>query len=73
MAHHELSVVCFGVKEQIDGSMDHVVLEFDFNHFRLTKYVDSTKIYTANFAEIKSAQTDGTQILLSFTISSLPM
>ena len=73
MERFPVSVVYFGVREQLDGGgNDHIILEFDFKHFRLTKYNDTNKIYTANFAEIKAAQTDGTQVLVTYTISSIP-
>ena len=66
------SAVYFGVREQVDGGVEHVVLEFDWAHFRLTKYIDSVQIWVASFGEIKSSQTDGTQVLVSLTNPSIP-
>lgn len=61
-------VLFFGVREQLEnGSLEHAILEFDFKHFRLTKYLDTTQMFSLSFGEIQNSQTDGTTVVISFS------
>jgi len=65
-----LSVVYFGVREQDNGGTEHVVLEFDFKTFRLSKYIDSLLISSVSFGEIKAIHSDGEHVHVTFSNSN---
>lgn len=67
-----LDVVFFGLREQLESSVEHAVLELDFKNNKLTKYFDTTQIFSINFSEIKSAKVNEASLLVQFINSAIP-
>jgi len=61
------TAIYLGMREQLEGGLEHAVLEFDYHQFRLSKYFDATQVFSVSFGDIKNIQTDGVQVVVSYT------
>ena len=68
-----LTSVYLGVREQLEGdTYEHAVIEFNFHYFQLTKYFHAVQAFTVHFSEVSKAQTDGKQVIVTYTNSQVP-
>jgi len=66
-APKKTDLVVFGTYEILDGNLEIVVLEFDYKSFVLNKYLETVRIQTLSFGDIKKVQTDNETIVVQFS------
>jgi len=61
-----LTTLSFGVRSNVDGALEHVVLAFDYATFVLNQHVEGSLVSSISFAEFKQVQTTGGTVSLFF-------